>query len=138
MKLLLPILLIFSYSLCGCKKYKPETSVENLLVNKNWHIKNVQLQSWISILENCDKDNTISLHIDKTAIIDKGTVKCDTTEIRSNIGTWELMDNNKKISILGVSYDIEYITTDNMALWLRNYTAPGIDSVDIYFYFKAQ
>lgn len=51
------------------------------------------------ILEDCDKDNIITLRTDSTGTIDEGTTKCDVGDPQTVDITWEFKENETVINI---------------------------------------
>jgi hypothetical protein len=51
------------------------------------------------ILQDCDKDNVITLKLDSTGTIDEGNTKCDAGDPQSVDITWEFKNNETVINI---------------------------------------
>jgi hypothetical protein len=55
------------------------------------------------LMQDCLKDNTVKYNADKTLHGDTGATKCSATEAQTGTGTWELLENDKKIKIGAVN-----------------------------------
>lgn len=51
------------------------------------------------LLEDCDKDNTLTFNTDSTGVVNNGATKCDAADPQSVDFTWEFKDNETVISI---------------------------------------
>lgn len=130
---------ILLFGITSCKKenlFDSKTTGEKL-TSTNWQIVDAQIGYRVSILESCDLDNIISMQPDGKCLLDRGVNLCDSTESRFYKGNWYLLANEKKINLLGHTYDIAILQKEYLRMWLRDFVTNSNDTVDIYIMYKS-
>lgn len=113
---LLPFLLLVLFSTNSCKKKNDQKSKTELLTQKNWYLKDLELRSgtsgtWGSIfglVDDCDKDNFTKFNTNNKGIDDAGTLKCG-SEPQTYQYDWFFLENETKISVDGEIASIEVL-----------------------------
>ncbi|MGF2414280.1 hypothetical protein [Ferruginibacter sp.] len=112
-------------------------SISEKLTSVRWKVNDVQIGVGLSVVQDCDLDNIITLNPDSTVLFDRGVNLCDTLEQRMVTSYWQLKDDGKKINLMGWEYEIAVLSKEDLRLWLRNYVTPNYDTLDIYMMFKS-
>jgi hypothetical protein len=93
----------------------PTSPTQALLVSKTWKMSGWTVKSVTTIsglpdnttnqdlMLDCLKDNTVKYNSDNTLVGDAGAVKCGPDENQTGSGTWQLLENDKKIKIKAIN-----------------------------------
>jgi hypothetical protein len=106
--------LIFMQS---CKKDNattPKTKTE-LITSGSWKIDKVTLSGidYTSMIETCQKDNSISFQANGTGSWDEGPTKCDNADPQTNPFTWDFQSNE---TLLHISDNVLTGTDDTLTI----------------------
>lgn len=114
------LLLICLFIASSCKK---DISRTELLTSGRWKLIALQA-SFLGMtndayaeIEECEKDNLITFKPDKTVELDEGPTKCkpDDPQIRTE-GTWNMFDNDTKITLDSIDYNILELTENRFKI----------------------
>lgn len=105
-KNLFAAVLLFSVLGTSCKKKEKEPTKEELLIKGKWKLTGASaaggLYDLMTVLKDCQKDNTFILNSNKSITVDEGASKCnDTAKQTSTDGQWSLSNNDTKMTISG-------------------------------------
>ena len=121
----------FSLFLFSCKKDSTTSATKTDLITKAaWKFqdagadmdKNGTIDLSISSqLQDCEKDNTLTLRADGTGILDEGATKCDPSDPQSSNVTWSFSNNESLLNftgagILGISGQFKILSLTETAL----------------------
>jgi hypothetical protein len=121
----------FSIFLFSCKKDNTTTATKTDLITKSaWKYqdagadmdKNGTIDLSISSqLQDCEKDNTLTLRADGTGTLDEGSTKCDPSDPQSSNVNWNFSNNESFLNftgarILGISGQFKIVSLNETSL----------------------
>lgn len=106
LKNLIAAVLLSSVVFTSCKKKEKEPTKEELLTKGKWKLTGASaaggLYDLMTVLKDCQKDNTFILNSNKSITVDEGASKCsDTAKQTTTDGQWSLTNNDTKMTISG-------------------------------------
>lgn len=112
------ILLFFTAALSttACKKDE-KSAEENLVAATCWNISKAEAfnpitNTWVDATEDafeaCDLDDCIKFNSDKTAVVNFGAIKCDSSDpVEYESGTWSISSDGKTLTLTADTGDVE-------------------------------
>ncbi len=118
-KIAINILICFLIA-SSCKK---EVSRTELLTSGSWQLIALQTDFFgvpadsYADMEDCEKDNLFTFKTDNTIDLDEGPTKCDPNDPQTrNEGPWTLFDNDTKINMDSIDFDILELTESHFKI----------------------
>ena len=114
-------LFCLSILLFACKKDAADTRSSHLTSTDCWAVTKIEFynpttQTWNDFpLDDCLTENCWSYHEDGTFVWDNGMQKCDPTEPQTAMGTWNLSQDGKTLSLALPGYGTESHTIIELA-----------------------
>jgi hypothetical protein len=96
---IVPAFLLFFVLAVSCKKSSPDKPAEKtkteLITQSSWKFDNVKVGGTdvSSLLEACDKDNTVTFSSNGSGIVDEGTTQCNSSDPATVDFTWNFENN---------------------------------------------
>jgi len=105
-KNIIAAVLLFSVAFVSCKKKEKEPTKEELLTRGKWKLTGASaaggLYDLMTVLKDCQKDNTFIFNSNKSITVDEGPSKCnDSAKQTTTDGQWSLTNNDMKMTISG-------------------------------------
>ncbi|MDI3320917.1 lipocalin family protein [Pinibacter soli] len=106
-------------TLFSCSKPGGDAFNKEYLTNGKWKLTALQTdynkdgfyeEDTYSMYAPCQKDNIYTFQADGTLIADEGPVKCSSGDPQSLTSTWSFTDNQTRIRLSGINYQIEELT----------------------------
>jgi len=96
---IIPAFLSFLVIAVSCKKSSPDKPADKtkteLITQSTWKFDNAKVAGTdiSSLLDDCDKDNTVTFSSNGSGIVDEGTSKCDPTDPQTVDFSWNFNNN---------------------------------------------
>jgi hypothetical protein len=110
------VLFVFALTLTvsSCKKDETKTKKE-MLTAKSWKMSSIKINGVAGVIEDCEKDDIITIAANGTTSSNRGAIKCDPNETNST-GTWTLSDDEKYLTVDGSTFTIIELTGSKLVL----------------------